>query len=65
MAFSLHLLRRGGATFAFQSDMEGQMIKLLGDWASDCYERYIDVTIDQRYDSMKTFVEALDKLIAE
>ena len=65
MAFSLHLLCRWGATFAFQSDMEGQMIKLLGDWASDCYKRYIDVTIDQRYDSMKTFVEGLDKLIAE
>ena len=31
MAFSLHSLCRGGATFAYQSDMEGEMIKLLGD----------------------------------
>ena len=30
MAFSLHSLRRGGATFAYQSDMEAEMIKLLG-----------------------------------
>ena len=65
MAFSLHSLRWGGATFTYQSDMESQMIKLLGDWASDCYKRYIDVSIDQRYDSMKAFVKALDKMLAE
>ena len=65
MAYSLHSLRRGGATFAYQSNMEGQMIKLLGDWASDCYQRYIDISIDQRYDSMRAFVDALNKLIAE
>ena len=65
MAFSLHSLRRGGATFAYQSDMEAGMIKLLGDWASDCYKRYIDVSMDKRYDSMKAFVEALNNLTAE
>ena len=41
------------------------MIKLLGDWASDCYKRYVDVSMDKRYDSMKTFVEALNKLCEE
>ena len=61
-AYSLHSLRRGGATFAYQANMEGEMIKLLGDWASDCYKRYIDVSIDKRYDSMKTFVEALNSI---
>ena len=61
-AFSLHSLRRGGATFAYQSNMEGEMIKLLGDWASDTYKRYIDISMDKRYDSMKLFVEALDKM---
>ena len=50
-----------GATFAYQSDMEGEMIKLLGGWVSDCYKRYIDVSMDKRYDSMKAFVEALNK----
>ena len=64
-AFSLHSLCRGGATFAYQSDMEGEMIKLLGEWASDCNKRYIDVSIDKRFDSMKAFVEALDRLCAE
>ena len=54
-----------GATFAYESNMEGEMIKLLGDWVSDCYKRYIDVSIDQRCDSMKAFVEALNKLCTD
>ena len=61
-AYLLHLLRRGGATFAYESDLEGDMIKLLGGWASDCYTRYIDVSIDKKYKSMKAFVEALSNL---
>ena len=65
LKFSLHSLCRGGATFAYESNLEGEMIKLLGGWASDCYKRYIDVSIDKRYDSMKSFVEALNKLCAE
>ena len=59
--FSLHSLRRG-ATFAYQSNIEAEMIKLMGDWASDAYKRYIDVSMDKRYDSMKLFVEALNRL---
>ena len=30
--YALHSLRRGGATFAMQCDIQGEMIKLLGDW---------------------------------
>ena len=41
------------------------MIKLLGDWVSDCYKRYIDISMDQRYESMKAFVEALNNLTAQ
>ena len=65
MAFALHSLRRGGATFAYQSDMEGEMIKSLGGWASNCYKRYIDISMDKRYESMKAFVEALNNLTAQ
>ena len=61
--FSLHSLRRVGVTFAYKSNMEGEMIKLLGDWASDTYKRYIDVSMNKRYDSMKLFVEALNRAI--
>ena len=65
MSYMLHSLHRGGATFAYQSDLEAEMIKLLGGWASNCYKRYIDVSIDKRYESMKAFVEALNKLSTE
>ena len=64
-AYTLHSLRRGGATFAYQSNMEGEMIKMLWGWASDCFKRYIDISMDKRYESMKAFVEALNKLCTE
>ena len=60
--YSLHSLRRGGATFAYQCNIEGEMIKHLGNWASEAYKRYIDVSMDERYDSMKAFVEGLNKI---
>ena len=63
IAFSLHSLRQGGVTFAYQSDMKAEMIKLLGGWASDCFKRYIDISMDKRYESMKAFVEALNKAV--
>ena len=61
-SYSLHSLCRWGTTFAYQSNMEAEMIKLLGDWASDTYKRYVDVSMDKRYDSMKLFVDALNRL---
>ena len=60
--FALHSLRRGGATFALQCDIQGEMIKLLGDWASDAWRRYCDISMEQRYDTMEAFVEGLNKL---
>ena len=61
--FSLHSLCRGGVTFAHRCNIESQMIQLLGDWASDAYKRYIDITIDDRYKTMEAFVEGLNKLM--
>ena len=41
------------------------MIKLVGDWASDAYRRYCNVSIDKRYDTMQAFVEALNKVTTD
>ena len=60
--YALHSLRRGGATFAHQCNIQGEMIKLLGDWASEAWRRYCDISMDQRFDTMQAFVEGLDKL---
>ena len=35
--FSSHGFRRGGASYAFHSNVPAELIQLTGDWASDCY----------------------------
>ena len=57
--YSLHSLKRIGVTFAYQCDIKVEMIKKLGDWASDAYKRYIDA----KHDSMKASVKGLNKVI--
>ena len=63
--YTLHSLHRGGATFAYRCNIEAEMIRTLGAWASDAYKRYIDITMDQRYDSMKAFVEGMNQMCNE
>lgn len=46
--FGCHSLRRGGATFAADSGVPPYFIKLQGDWASDCYTRYIALSPESR-----------------
>jgi hypothetical protein len=38
---SCHSLRRGGATLSFACGVSCDQIKLRGDWASECYQRYL------------------------
>lgn len=40
--FSSHSFRRGGATWAMSCGVPGEIVKLMGDWASTCYLRYLD-----------------------
>ena len=57
--FSSHSFRRGGATWAFRSRVPGELIKSHGDWASDAYLKYLDLTIDQRLTVAQTMVQSL------
>jgi hypothetical protein len=41
---SAHSLRRGGATLSFLCNVPAEQIKARGDWASDCYQRYIEIS---------------------
>jgi hypothetical protein len=43
--FATHSFRRGGASFAFQAGVPVEVIKLLGDWKSDAFFRYLQVPI--------------------
>ncbi len=46
--FSGHSFRRGGATTAFKANIPSEFIQQQGDWRSDCYKRYIDISFDQK-----------------
>ena len=46
--YSSHTLRRGGSTQAFENGVPEISIKLLGNWASEAYRRYIDVNLESR-----------------
>ena len=49
--FSFHSCRRGGATFYFKSGVPGEIIQLFGNWASDCYLRYLRFTRESLLDA--------------
>ena len=40
--YSSHSFRRGGASWSFLAGVPTEMIKLMGDWRSDAYLRYIE-----------------------
>ena len=46
--FSSHSFRSGGATFASRSGVLYEVIKMLGDWHSSAYERYLESPIETR-----------------
>ena len=48
--FTGHSFRRGGATWAFQSGMPGELIQICGDWASDAYKRYLEFSTQNKLD---------------
>jgi hypothetical protein len=46
--YSGHSFRRGGATFAFNLGANPELIKYLGDWASEAYQRYQELSPNMR-----------------
>ena len=46
--FSSHSFRRGGASTAFRAHVSSDLIQAQGDWASDCYKRYLDFSLQDR-----------------
>ena len=52
-SYSGHSFRRGGATYLYRLGADPLLIQASGDWASDCYTRYVFLTLDQRYHAQK------------
>lgn len=46
--FSTHSLRRGGCSYAFTSKVPTELIKAHGDWKSDCYQRYLSFSLEDK-----------------
>lgn len=57
--YSHQSFRRGGATFAFACNVPPVFIKAMGDWLSDCYERYIELDETIRLRVADKFVATL------
>ena len=47
-SFSSHSLRHGRITHTFENDVPENTIRILGDWASSAYKRYIDLIVETR-----------------
>ena len=47
-SFTGHSFRRGGASWAFQSGVPGELIQICGDWASDSYKRYLEFNMSDK-----------------
>lgn len=57
--YATHSLRRGGATFAMRIGVAPAVIKLLGDWKSDCFYEYCSVDEELREVAMELMAEKL------
>ena len=63
--YTLHGLRRGGANHALSTGICGEDLKLMGDWASDAYLEYIDLTLERRVTNMVKFVDEVDRILEQ
>ena len=51
-AYSSHSLRRDGASWAIQCGIPSDIIKLMGDWKSDAYLRYLVLPLPFKVNSV-------------
>ena len=55
--FSTHSLHRGGASWAYRNNVDVDLIQLHGDWASDCYKKYLHVKFPQKVKLVSAMVQ--------
>ena len=59
MAYTGHSFRRGGASWAFQAGLPGELIQVCGDWVSDAYNVYLEFTMQKKLDLAALFSKCL------
>ena len=57
--YTSHCFRRGAASFLAEANISGRMIQLLRNWASECYLRYVDISLNKRVDAVCMFASLL------
>jgi hypothetical protein len=60
--YSTHSFRRGGATFAFQAGLPGEIVKLMGDWRSQAYLEYLSLPLETRTSAALLFSQHLSTI---
>ena len=60
--FSPHSFRRGGATFAFSCSVPAELIQHLGDWRSDAYLVYLDMSTGQKLQATSAMAQRIHAL---
>ena len=53
--YSSYSMRRGGASWAAACKLPSYVIRLLGDWRSNCFYKYIEMSLETKYDAMCVF----------
>ena len=61
--FTGHSFRRGGATWAFQSGVPGELIQVMGDWSSDSYKRYLEFSMQSKLKLASIFSQSLTTVL--
>ena len=47
-SYAGHSLRRGGASWAFKCGVPAEFIKMQGDWRSDAYQKYLELSVTDK-----------------
>ena len=62
--YSPHSFRRGGATFAFEAHVPSELIKAQGDWRSDYYFIYLEMSDRQKREAATRMGTAISQIAA-
>lgn len=57
--FSSHSFRRGGCSFCFEAGVPTFLIQTIGDWRSDVYKTYCEISIVTRAKACNAFAKAI------
>ena len=61
-SFSSHSFSRGGASFAFECNVPAELIKFQGDWRSDAYLVYLEMSSSQKHLAVNSLASRIRQL---